>query len=180
MESRRDVANDVRARSLADWAAYWNAQGPLNAGQRRWRYFERELRINCAAKGCEVPDAGDRSIAEIRCGKWEQRQRESMHNLSRDRARLARWKREGYSFDEEHRLVAPALSRSKAPERRENAARPRERRPATRRRTTSRAGPDEPSPESDPPIKVWRGLAAVSVRMVQHCGRRRRVKWTSA
>ena len=50
-----------------------------------------------------------------------------------NQAKLARWKREGYSFDAEHRLVAPALARIDAPERRENAARPRERRPATRR-----------------------------------------------
>jgi hypothetical protein len=146
----RDVADAVRARSLADWEAYWNAQGPLSAPQRRWRKFERELRINCAAKGCGVPAADDPTIAEIRCGIWERQQRENMRRLLRDRAKLALWKREGYSFDADHRLVAPALTRVQAPERREPVARPRERR-AGRASTSSR---DDPSPEPDPPLTV--------------------------
>jgi hypothetical protein len=39
---------------------------------------------------------------------------------------------------------------------------------------------DDPDPESDqPPVEVWRGLAAASARMVQHC-ERRRAKWAAA
>jgi hypothetical protein len=54
------------------------------------------------------------------------------------------------------------------PERRESAARPRERR--ARRSGSSRAGP---SSESDlPPVGLLRGFTAASVRMVQHLQRR--------
>jgi hypothetical protein len=52
------------------------------------------------------------------------------------------------------------------PQRRENVARPRERRPATRRRARAPTS-DDPSPKTEPPpVEVWRGLAAASVRMV--------------
>jgi hypothetical protein len=60
-------------------------------------------------------------------------------------------KREGYTFDSERRLVAPALTRIHVPERRENAARPRERRVRRSRSTASRG---EPDPEPEPPLRV--------------------------
>ena len=68
--------------------------------------------------------------------------------------------------------LRPAVVR--LPQRRENVSKPRERR-ARRASTSSRASPDDPSPpESEPPpVEVWRGVAAASVRMVQHCERRR-------
>jgi hypothetical protein len=158
---RSDVAADpgeVLARSLAEHEAYWNALGTLTPAQRRWSKFERKLRIDLAAKGEKPPEW---LIAEIRCGRWEQRQQESMRNLLHGKARLARLKHEGYSFDAEHRLVAPALSRICAPERRENEARPRGRR-AQRSGTSSRDGPGlgEDSDEPPPDLSRLRPLPA--------------------
>jgi hypothetical protein len=63
------------------------------------------------------------------------------------------------------------------PERRENlaaiVASPREHKPTRRRRTTSRDGPDDSDPEPPPLVVHLRGFLAASVRMVQHCERRR-------
>jgi hypothetical protein len=141
-----------------------------SAEQKRWRKFERELRTNCASQGCGVPAADDPIIAEIRSGAWEKRQQRNMQNMLRDRAKLAQWKREGYSFDVEHRLVAPPLTR--VPERREPVASPGEQgRRARRSSAPSRGSSDDP--DLEPPPETWRGLAAASVRMVQHCERRR-------
>jgi hypothetical protein len=144
----RDVEpGDVLARSHADCEAYWDALGPLTTAQKRWRMSERVMRVELALAG-DLP--ADWLIPMIRSGKWEKRQQRNMQNLLRDRARLAMWKREGYSFDEEHRLVAPA--------RREPVARPRERR--ARRRTTARrtrAGASRDGPgesDLDPPLEV--------------------------
>lgn len=133
-----EVAGEVLARSLTAWAAYWNAQGTLTRAQKRWREHERKWRTNLAAQGL-LP--ADWLVADIRCGAKERRDKRSMQSLLRDRAKLAKWKREGYSLDAEHRLVAPL--RVRAPERRETAGRPRERRPASRRAAPSR-DPDEP------------------------------------
>jgi hypothetical protein len=137
---------EVLVRSLAEHAAYWDAQGTLTKAQRRWSTFERELRTNLAAKG-RLPNP--KIIAMVRSGEWERRQRQNMRNLLHNQARLARLKREGYSFDAEHRLVAPAVTRIHAPARRVN----RERRPAGRSRARAPSG-DDPSPESDPPLRV--------------------------
>lgn len=64
------------------------------------------------------------------------------------------------------------------PERREPVARPRERRAVARRASTSsRGSPDDPDPEP-PAVVHLRGFTAASVRMVQHCERRRAaMKW---
>jgi hypothetical protein len=53
-----------------------------------------------------------------------------------------------------------------------HVARPRERRPTSRQRTRAPTS-DDPSPEPEPPLEVWRGLVAASARMIQHCERRR-------
>jgi hypothetical protein len=165
------AAGEVLAQSLADHAAYWDVLGPLTPAQRRWRDFERELRTNMAAQGRQVPAANDPIIAEIRSGAWESRQRRNMQNLLRNRARLAQWKREGYSFDAEHRLVAPALTRIRKPVVRA-PERPREQKARTRSTSSSRDGPSEPSDE--PPLVVpLRGFRPASVRMVQHLERGR-------
>jgi hypothetical protein len=107
--------------------------------------FEAELRANLAAKGEEPAEW---LVDEIRSGAWKQRQRQNMRNLQRNQVRLVRLKREGYTFDAEHRLVAPALTRIDAPLRRD-VARPRERRPRNRSTRQARApsrDPDEPEP----------------------------------
>lgn len=142
------TAQAVLARSLVDCEAYWNALGTLTKAEERRREHECEVRTICAAQGCDVPAPDDPMIADIRSGKKERRDKRSMQALLRDQAKLAKWKREGYSFDAEHRLVTPP--RIHAPERRETG----EKRPATRRRTGARASPEEPSPESDPPLRV--------------------------
>jgi hypothetical protein len=93
-------------------------------------------------------------VADIRSGAKESRDRQSRRNMLRNLAKLAHWKREGYSFDAERRLVAPAPARIHvAPQRDYPGNRPRERRPATRRRARAPTG-DDPSPESDPPLRV--------------------------
>src|SRR5215204_1818398 len=100
-----------------------------------------EFRQGCGAEPQEwVKEA-------IRSGEWDRRQAENLRNMRRSVQRLAQLKREGYSFDAEHRLVAPpnpiiprcAASRSE---------RPRERR-ARRSSSGSRGDPD---PESEPPL----------------------------
>jgi hypothetical protein len=118
--------------------------------------FEAELRANLAAKGEEPADW---LIAEIRSGRWKQRQRQNMRNLQRNQVRLVRLKREGYTFDAEHRLVAPALTRIHAPLRRA-VARPRERRARRTARTTgARGDPHLPDDESDLDAAPLRGSA---------------------
>jgi hypothetical protein len=164
-------AGEVLACSLADCEEYWNAQGTLTAAQKRRREFERELRTNCAAQGCGVPAANDPIIAQIRSGEWERRQKRIGRQMRRDQAKLAQWKREGYSFDAEHRLVAPP--RTELPEGREPIASPGEQgRRARRAPRWSRGSSDDPD-LPPPPVKTWRGVEAASVRMVQHCERRR-------
>jgi hypothetical protein len=164
------AAGEVLAQSLADCEAFWDALKPLSPAQERLREFERELRTNCAAAGCGVPAADDSIIAEIRSGAWERRQKRIGRDMSRDRAKMTQWKREGYTFDEDRRLVAPALTRI-APSRGTS----RENRPQGRRVARSGSNSrDGPSDESDlPPVAPLRGFTAASIRMVQHYERRR-------
>jgi hypothetical protein len=66
-------------------------------------------------------------------------------------------------------------ARVSGPERREPVApavRAREQ-GAGRRRAASRASPDDPSEPEPPPVAVWRGVAAASVRMHTRLARRR-------
>jgi hypothetical protein len=108
--------------------------------------FEAELRSNLAAQGEEPADW---LIAEIRSGRWKQRQRQNMQNLLRNQVRLVRLKREGYTFDSKHRLVAPALTRIHAPLRRESGGRPRGRRVRRSARTGARGDPHLPDGDED-------------------------------
>jgi hypothetical protein len=132
------MPHDVAAASLAELDEFWGDPATLSRSQRRWREFERELRANLAAQGGQVPEAGDPTIEEIRSGAWEKRHRQNMQNLLRDRAKLAQWRREGYTFDSEHGLVAPPRIHVREP-----VARPRERRAPTRRSAPSRGSPDD-------------------------------------
>jgi hypothetical protein len=125
----------VLARSLADCEAYWNAQGRLSAAQERWREHERQWRTNLGTWGL-LP--AERLVADIRSGEKERRDQQNMRNLQRSKARLAQWKREGYTFDEEHRLVAPALARIDGAEPREPETRPQERSRTASRLVTRR------------------------------------------
>jgi hypothetical protein len=119
------------------------AQDELTAGERRSR-FEAELRAALAARG-EQP--AEWLITEIRSGVWERRQRRNMRNLLLNRAKLAQWKRDGYSFDEKHRLVAPHVSDVKKRRERPRESRPR---PSRRSRSSGSSGADPPEPE--PPL----------------------------
>jgi hypothetical protein len=140
----------LKRQSLAECETYWNAQGALSAAQKRSREKEREFRTACAAQG--IPP-NPSIIAKIRSGEFERQAKQAKQRNQEHLDYLARLRREGYSFDAEHRLVAPALTRIHAPERRENVARPRERRPTARQRARAPSG-DDPSPESDPPLRV--------------------------
>jgi len=105
-----------------------------------------EARIDEFRQGCGA-EPQEWLKEAIRSGEWDRRQAENLRNMRRSVQRLAQLKREGYSFDAEHRLVAPpnpiiprcAASRSE---------RPRERR-ARRSSSGSRGDPD---PESEPPL----------------------------
>ena len=58
------TADEVLARSLADWSAYWDKLGPLSAAQVRWREAEREFRAERAAVGF-LPDADNPHVAKF-------------------------------------------------------------------------------------------------------------------
>lgn len=145
--SRVVVAGEVLARSLADCEAYWDAQGALSVEQERWREDERELRTNLAGKGL-LPNPS--VIAKIRSGEAERSSIEARRNMLRNQARLASLKQAGYSFDAEHRLVAPALTRIHTPARRVSC----ERRPAGRSRARAPSG-DDPSPSPDLEVRSY-------------------------
>jgi hypothetical protein len=107
---------------------------------------ERKLRADYDELGL-VPAAW--LVDEVRSGEWRKRQRRNSQAIRRNRARLAQLKRDGYTFDSERRLVAPALAKIHKPERRENGTRPRERR--SRRTVRTAASRDDPS-EPEPPL----------------------------
>jgi hypothetical protein len=138
----------ILTESLAEHATYWNAVkaaqgGRLTAAQERWKQHELEWRVNLARK---EQKPADWLVADIRCGNKERRDRANMEELQRSRARLAMWRREGYSFDAEHRLVAPQAPRIHMPRRFEDRA-PRGRRPGSRVRARAPGRePDEPEP----------------------------------
>jgi hypothetical protein len=79
---------------------------------------------------------------------WEERQRANRQSMLKRRAWLQQLRRDGYWFDEEHRLQAPVAA---APTGRvQVAAR------APRRRTVRRSQPSsargDPNPEPEPPL----------------------------
>lgn len=147
MQSTDDVAGEFLAESRKECAAYWDQLGPLTAAQKRRKAHELAWRKNLAAAGAmPTPEL----IADIRSGEKDRRDHQSMQNLLRSRARLAQWRRDGYSFDAEHRLVAPQRPNSNGP----RPTRPREsrsRRSETRSPagSSSARGPDRPPPSSD-------------------------------
>ena len=131
--------------------AYWGDPAKLSRVMRRRYELERKYRLECAERGYE-PTPDDWVVAEMRSGEWERRTSRNMQNLLRDRAKLAKWKREGYWFDEERRLQPPPAIVPVAAHH-ENVARPRERR--ARRASSSSAGSSGSSDsESEPPLRV--------------------------
>jgi hypothetical protein len=166
---------EVLARSLADGAAYWDSQGTLTKAQERWREDECEWRTKLAAEGLLLADS---LAADIRSGAKERRDKRSIQDMLRDRARLARLKSEGHSFPPREKAgitielngapawVETAFKRRAAfelavssrqavvhvPERREPVATPRERRAPRRRAGSSRASPSDP--DQPPPLRV--------------------------
>jgi hypothetical protein len=158
------TAERVAVESLAEHAAYWSSLGELTPAQKRWSASELEWRKNMAAKGDKPVEW---LIGEIRSGRRERQQQRNMRNLLRDRARLAMWKREGYTFDAEHRLVSP-VARSFTGRRGVS----REQRPQTHRdgrsggtsRDNPRLGDDEPSPRRPEPLARLPRVRAPSSR----------------
>jgi hypothetical protein len=141
--------------SLADHRAYWDSQNPLTRAQMRWKAFEESFRRNLVAQAETRADVmpNPRIVDEVRSGQWEQRQRRNLENMLRSRARLAQLRRDGYTFDAEHRLVAPRALPRPATRRRE--CRP-QRLGSVARSTRSTRG--SPAREPDEPEPAPRGL----------------------
>jgi hypothetical protein len=154
----------------ADLRAHWGDRDKLSPSLRRRYDAERELRLDLAKKG-QKPAPW--IVEEIRAGAWFVRQRGILLNIRRTRGRLARLKRDGYSFDAEHRLVAPALTRTRPPDRSRAQARPREHRPARRASASSRDGPSRSDDDDPHNLGAPRAFAAASTRAAVHLGRRR-------
>jgi hypothetical protein len=96
---------------------------------------------------------------------WEAQQRKNMEQMLRSRARLAQLRRDGYWFDDQHRLRAPL----QVPGRRvQVAARAPRRR--TVRRTVARTACGDPDSEPDPPD------VAPALRVVSRAEFRRELK----
>jgi hypothetical protein len=145
----------ILAQSLTEHVADWDAlqadqDGELSTAQKRWKEHELEWRMNLAKQG-QMPAVW--LIADIRSGKKEQRDRANMENFLRNQAKLAKWRREGYSFDAEHRLVAPQAPRIHIPRRLEDRV-PRGRRGHGPRRTPARPSDDPDEPEVEPALRV--------------------------
>jgi len=137
--------SDLLALSLAEWHAHWDVLGPLTRQLERRKALEYEVRCNFAAKG-QVPRSW--VADEIRSGEFERRRARSLRNLAHRAALRDMWRRQGYTFDSEHRLIAP---RNPPIVRRRPgvaiAARPREQ--GRGRSRVTRAGPkDDPDPPS--------------------------------
>jgi len=160
------------AESLAEHANYWNQRGGLTAAQKRWSAFELELRTNL--KG-EKP--AEWLLGEIRSGRWEKQQHQNMLNAVRNRVKLVQWKREGYTFDAEHRLVAPARASLVTQQRGVS----REQRPQGRRGTSTASRATSPGRESDddpeppPACAVCGGSLVGKRRHARTCSTRCRV-----
>ena len=144
-ESRALLLRD----SLAELSAYWDAQGHLTAEQKRRQLEEEKWRRQLAAKAESAAEAmpAGRLIEQVRSGESERLRAEGRRNYLMNRAKLARWRREGYTFDAQHRLVAPrtpAASHRGEREQRPSATR----RSSTRSRSGSRGDPPQ---DADPP-----------------------------
>jgi hypothetical protein len=149
--------------------AFWGEPDELPPDRRRWYEQEHRLRISLAEKG-EEPATW--IILMIRTGAWEARQRQNRLNMRVNRGRLARLRREGYTFDAEHRLVAPCLAGVQpSGSRTVDQARPREHR-AKRATVAARDGPSRSEDDDPPDLSALRGFRAASNRMYVHVGRR--------
>lgn len=143
------------ASPIVAFEEFWGDPEQLTDQRRRWYESELELRSSLAEKG-EEPATW--IILMIRSGAWEKRKRQNRLNMRRNRGMLARLRREGYTFDAEHRLRAPALAGIQASRLASEPNRPRE--SGSRRGTVAtRAGPDD-SDEPPPPLGGFRLLAA--------------------
>lgn len=136
---------------------------------------QRRARANALEFDPKFPWADWVLMESLPAGR--EREARSRRNILRNRALLSRLRREGYWFDTEHRLQAPATS---FPRPRQGAASraPRSRR--TRTRTASAAGRDGPLDGSEgepPPLAHLRGFLPASVRMVRHIGPCTACRW---
>jgi hypothetical protein len=140
----------AEARSLAEWQAYWGSLEKLTPAQNRRQKVELEYRLGLIKLG-QLPLASQ--IDEIRSGVYERQKAESLRNMYRNRARLAMWKRQGYTFDAQHRLVAPrsvgTVLRTR-PQRSARTSRTITAGRARRSRSTSKSSPDGSSSDGKP------------------------------
>jgi hypothetical protein len=138
------------AESLAEFAVYWDSLGELTPAREGWKAFELELRKNLVgqAQTREAAMPATWLVKEIRCGRWEKRQQRNLRNLWRNQARLMQWRRKGYTFDSEHRLVAPQRPCTSRPRQEGRAPRSRRQRTHVRAREPTRKPDDDPEPES--------------------------------
>jgi hypothetical protein len=157
-------AVSVEVELLGEHNAYWDACGELTADQERWKAVEHEYLRGFIALGQKPTD---QCLKDFRNGKHERDAAVSRKNFLMNRAKLARWRREGFTFDSERRLVAPPAPRMAGrPTRQTRATRTTtiSRNGSTRRTTPSGRSPDDPSPgDGDPPGSRPRGAARVAV-----------------
>jgi len=145
-ESRASLFAD----SLAAVSAYWDAQGPLTAEGKRRKLEEEKVRRHLVANAKIAADGMPAGwlIEQIRSGESERLRAEGRRNYLMNRAKMARLRREGYTFDVEHRLIAPRTPTVSHHGERERRPAVSGRRSSTRTHSGSRGDPPQ---DSDPP-----------------------------
>jgi hypothetical protein len=161
-----DPVEAALAQSLGDCNAHWDEQGELTAEQKRRKFeeetFRRGLAVNAKTAERDLGLSAEAAVLAakpvewaielIRSGESERLRVEGRRNYLMNRAKLARWRREGYTFDAEHRMVAPSTARI-------SHRGERERRPATARRSSTRTrsgSSGDPPQDADPPLACGR------------------------
>ena len=157
-ESRASLLED----SLAAVSAYWDAR-PLTAEGKRRKLEEEKVRRHLVANANIAADGMPAGwlIEQIRSGESERLRAEGRRNYLMNRAKMARLRREGYTFDTEHRLVAPRTPTVSHRGERERRPAAGARRSSTRTHSGSRGDPPQ---DSDPPSGLSRPPAGDAVR----------------
>ena len=139
MQQPREVVERIDA----ELRASWGDPEALSPAFRRRYEIERGVRF-----GLKGDEPALWVLRDIRSGEWERRTKRNMRNLLRDKAKLARWKRDGYWFDAERRLRAPVHVEN-APRRSATTSRARPQGRRATARAAAASGDDGPLPPAD-------------------------------